>query len=94
MEKPTMQGFLNSFLGTLAAIIVIMLVACAGSMMSHKRGMMYKGMYEKSGMKMMKGEKLLEELDMTKDELKAELESGKIMKDLLEEKSESGDDSE
>lgn len=90
MEKPTVQGFLNSFLGTLAAIIVVMLIYCAGSMMSHKREMMYKGLYEKSGMKMMKGDRLLEELDMTK----AELESGKNMKDVLEERSESDDDSE
>ena len=89
-----MQGFLNSFLGTLAALLVVMLISCAGSMMSHKRGMMYEGMYQKSGLKMMKGEKLLDELDMTKDELKAELESGKTMKDVLEEKSESDDDSE
>jgi len=83
----------HSFVGALAAILFVMLIACATSGMKMGKKMWDRDDYDmKSGMPMMSemhkmgGMMMLEKLGMSQEELQAQLDAGKTMQQIAEEK--------
>jgi len=83
----------HSFVGALAAILFVMLIACATSGMKMGKKMWDRDDHDmKRGMPMMYETHkmghvmLLEKLGMSQEELQSELDSGKTMQQISEEK--------